>query len=129
MNEGSPPRVGPAHTVANKFAPTASGHRALRRARVSVIGATYFATACAAEREPIFESDTAAEIIFDTLHALETSHGFIQLVACVVMPDHVHVILELREGTVDAVMKRLRGASAQGINEARGTTGSVWQRG
>ncbi len=123
MNDESPP------PVANEFAPTPDGHRALRRARVSVTGASYFITACTDGRRPALESDEAAAIIFDTLHALETQHGLIQLVASVVMPDHVHLVFELRDGTVAAVMKRFRGASARLINEVHGATGSVWPRG
>lgn len=123
MNDQSPP------PVANEFAPTPAGHRALRRARVSVFEASYFTTACTDGRRPALESDEAAVIVFDTLHALETVHGVIQLVASVVMPDHVHLVFELRAGTVAAVMKRFRGASARLLNEVQGATGSVWQRG
>ena len=114
--------------IANKFAPT-RGHRALRRGRVSVIGARYFITACTEQREPLLESARAAEIIFSELRRIETEAAPIELIASVVMPDHVHAVFTLQAGELDATMKRFRGATAVAINRALDRTGKVWQRG
>jgi len=107
----------------------ARGHRALRRYRVSLEGHSYFVTACTARREPFFGSDDAAEIVFRGLYALEVNHDVIDLIASVVMPDHVHAVFMLRSGTLDQLMKCFRGGTAHELNRLLVRSGTVWQRG
>jgi putative transposase len=106
------------------------GHRALRRGRVSIPHRTYFITACTNERQWLFESSDAADLIFHHLHALETDAHAIELMASVVMPDHLHAIFRLcGADTLEVTLKHFRGSSAQAINRALKRSGSVWQRG
>ena len=52
------------------------------------------------------------------------------LLAWVVMPNHVHVVVRLDEGShLDEIVKRWKGRSARGINAALGRTGRLWQPG
>jgi putative transposase len=107
----------------------ARGHRALRCYRVSLEGHDYFVTACAARRERLFGSDDAAAVVFRGLYALEVDHNVIDLIASVVMPDHVHAVFTLRRGTLDQLMKRFRGGTAHELNRLLVRSGTVWQRG
>jgi putative transposase len=116
--------------VADKSAPTPPrGHHALRRWRVSVSGRTYFITACTYDRQELFGSRIAADLVFQHLHALDADSRMIELLASVVMSNHVHAIFTLRDDAcLEAAMKHFRGSSAQAINRALGRTGPVWQR-
>lgn len=71
-------------------------------------------------------SDAERRIV---LAHLRNGHGkFYLLAAAVVMPDHVHFIIKpLADYTLSRIMKGVKGASARLINEARGTSGRVWQ--
>jgi len=51
------------------------------------------------------------------------------LLAWVVMPDHIHLLAELRGGTLPEMVRKLKGRTAMRINALRESRGSVWQRG
>lgn len=52
---------------------------------------------------------------------------FYELFAAVVMPNHVHALLQPRPGIeLSRIMKGMKGASARKINLARGSSGQVW---
>jgi len=52
---------------------------------------------------------------------------FYELLAAVVMPDHVHMLLRPRPGvSLSRIMKGVKGASARELNRIRGARGSVW---
>jgi putative transposase len=44
------------------------------------------------------------------------------------MPDHVHVVLELRDSTLPSVMHSLKSFSAKKVNAIERRNGPVWQR-
>lgn len=105
------------------------GHHSLRDFRASIENRTYFITACSHNRLPLFESDTVAMVVFEHLHSIETDDQMADLLAAVVMPDHLHAIVTLRgSAQLASVMKRFRGASAQRVNRCLQRTGTVWQR-
>lgn len=61
-------------------------------------------------------------------HVLSGDGRFYRLIAVVVMPDHVHLLLQPASGyTLSRVMHGLKGVSARLVNAARGTTGPLWQ--
>ena len=45
------------------------------------------------------------------------------------MPDHLHWVLELRDGSLSEVMQSFKSRSAREINERRGGVGRIWQPG
>ncbi len=52
---------------------------------------------------------------------------FYNVVAAVVMPDHVHMLLRPWPGIeLSRIMKGVKGVSARKLNQARGSRGSVW---
>jgi hypothetical protein len=53
---------------------------------------------------------------------------FYHLAAAVVMPDHVHIVLQPLPGySLARVMRGIKGVSANILNNLRGTRGTVWQ--
>ena len=53
---------------------------------------------------------------------------YYQLVACIVMPDHVHMVLCPNDGVeLSRVLKGIKGKSARAINRERGSSGTIWQ--
>ncbi len=63
------------------------------------------------------------------LEHIKSGHDkFYCLVAAVVMPDHVHLILQPNPGMdLSRIMKGIKGVSARLLNQFRGTNGTVWQ--
>jgi REP element-mobilizing transposase RayT len=103
----------------------------------------YFITICTAYRDPLLaevigdrlQRTMAGEIVARAWQRILARYPHARLLESVVMPDHVHALLELeQEATPQKSMCRLIGAvkthSAARINRRRGTPGSpVWQRG
>jgi putative transposase len=121
-------------TVADKSAPTSTkpsrGHRALRAYRVSIPGRTYFITACTHGRKPLLVQSPIPDLVFEQLRRLETEARAIELIASVVMPDHIHALFLLTgDSELPDVMHRIRGATSQLINRQLQRAGAVWQRG
>jgi putative transposase len=83
-----------------------SSHR-LRTGRVTLRAFAYLLTTVTAKRRALFENPTAAGVVAQSLqhfHDRDYVHGF----AWVVMPDHFHWLVQLRTGTLDNLMRRLK---------------------
>lgn len=63
------------------------------------------------------------------LNHIKSGQGkFYHLAAAVVMPDHVHLLIQPIAGyTLSRVMKGIKGVSARLVNECRGSRGQIWQ--
>jgi putative transposase len=80
----------------------------LRRHRVSMVGATYFVTACVLDRKPVLTLPAVASAVNDELRGCEAS-GHIQLLASALMPDHIHALLRLTGNlAVQRVLARIK---------------------
>jgi putative transposase len=103
-----------------------AGHCALRRGRVSLPGQIYNVTAVTRDRFPYFRNFRAACIAsrcFEDRSLL----GDVNMLAWVLMHDHVHWLLQLGESDVLATMvNRLKSASARKANAALGRSGQLW---
>ena len=105
------------------------GYERLRRGRHSMAGGYYFLTTSTLGRRRILANAEVAGVIFETFEWLE-SQGRIRWICVVVMPDHVHAVIELgRDQTLPKVMHSLKIFTAKQINRRRGEQGSVWQDG
>ncbi|RRV06914.1 transposase [Pseudomonas sp. v388] len=104
-----------------------NAHR-LRKGRYSCVGQAYLVTATTLEREPILENWILGRLLIGEMRRAQ-EQGLIHSLALVVMPDHFHWLFELREGTLSALVQRVKSRSAVAINKARGGEGRVWQRG
>jgi REP element-mobilizing transposase RayT len=60
-------------------------------------------------------------------HILRGANKFYELHACVVMPDHAHLILKPLEGiALSSITKGIKGVSSRLINRMRDSAGSIW---
>mgnify|MGYP001818803087 FL=1 len=101
----------------------------LRRGRYSENGRIYLVTAVCRGRQPLFESPTAAATVIEEMTA-RVREGRCENHCFVVMPDHVHWMLQLSDGEdLSDIVARTKGRSALRINSARRRRGSLWQAG
>jgi REP element-mobilizing transposase RayT len=62
-------------------------------------------------------------------HIKEGDGKFYDCYAAVVMPDHVHLLLQPKEGlTLSRIMHGIKGVSVHKINQHRNTKGVIWQK-
>ena len=96
---------------------------------VSYVGPNrYFLTFCARYRRPLFSATSAAELIVQQILRSSVSHQF-QLVAYVVMPDHVHALVHGVSDDADLELF-VTGFKRDSSRRLRPTALSpVWQRG
>ena len=95
----------------------------LRKGRVSLPNQAYLVTAVTASRKPVFTSFAAARLAVRTFH----DKGIVrnaQTLAFVVMPDHVHWLLQLENDGNLSDTVRLFKAKVSRILRQR-----IWQRG
>ena len=86
-------------------------------------GSTYFVTFCLMEEE-----FSAEEIQLVLGHIKDGDPDYYDLYAATVLPDHVHMILQPRDGmSLYRVTKGVKGVSAKLINDRRGRRGALWQ--
>jgi len=104
------------------------GHRALRKGRASLPNHVYLVTTTTRGRAPCFDSfatGCAAARCFDDAPIL----GDARMLAWVLMPDHVHWLIRLGDvDDLDAVVNRLKSASARAVNRVLRRSGALWAR-
>ncbi|AVD89972.1 transposase [Pseudomonas sp. SWI44] len=103
------------------------GHR-LREGRWSEAGRVYLLTAVTDGRCPVFSDWRLGRLL---VHEMRGAHeqGLVSSLAWVVMPDHVHWLIELRECTLGELMCRVKSRSSLTISLARQGQGRLWQKG
>lgn len=71
---------------------------------------------------------TTAEILSVRDQIISGDPELYELLAAVVLPDHVHLLLRPNQGvSLSRAMKGIKGATARRLNQRRGSRGSVWQ--
>lgn len=100
----------------------------LRFCRFSELGRLYLLTCQVQGRVPIFEDLWLARLVVQQFRQAE-SEGQVESLAWVVMPDHLHWLVELKAGTLSSLMQRFKSRSARAVNQARGCSGRMWQSG
>ncbi|MCP4636716.1 MAG: transposase [Methyloversatilis sp.] len=99
-----------------------SSHR-LRKGRHSQTGVTYMVTTTTIRRAPIFRDLTAARCVVRTL-AAAVERGELDLLAYVLMPDHLHCLLTLTGSlSLHALMQQVKSVSAHRCGR------QLWQAG
>ncbi len=102
----------------------AKGHAALRRGRWSVAGATYFLTLCSDRKQRGFSSGALGRAVLD--HA-RTMIDEWHLRTAVVMPDHLHLVVELRDASDLAnAIRRFKGPLSVRLRQEKESL--KWQR-
>jgi putative transposase len=74
----------------------------------------HYVTLVTYNRVPVFKSEHACEVFVDTLREVRERYPF-KLIGYVIMPDHVHAIVNIRSGTISDWLRRVRGNSARKI--------------
>jgi putative transposase len=99
----------------------------LRHGRISWSGQIYLITTVTHARAPIFSELDLGRIVVRALHD-ETVACRARTFAFVVMPDHVHWLMQLAaDGNLSSVVKQFKGMTAREVNRYRGAEGAVWQ--
>ena len=95
-----------------------SGHRALRRGRVSIPRHVYLVTSVTADRTPFFHdfpAGCAAARCFEDRTVLDDA----MMLAWVLMPDHAHWLIQLgKKRSLSMIVNRIKSASARMTNQA-----------
>ncbi|MBD2835893.1 transposase [Pseudomonas sp. JM0905a] len=103
------------------------GH-ALRRGRYSETGRLYLLTTVTWQRRRLFDDLFAGRQVANQLREIQES-GLASTLCWVLMPDHLHWLVQLEAGSLERVMQRLKSRSAKAVNAFMGNRGQVWQKG
>ena len=105
------------------------GYSELCKGRASMPQQIYFVTVTSQARTPWFKELCTARIVVKEMKDLH-SHGDVDSLAWVLMPDHLHWLFQLRQGSsLSIVMRKLKGRSTASIRAYRNVSGKIWQRG
>ena len=102
------------------------GYEALRAGRHSVPGSSYLVTTRTEGRARHFEDWRLGSAAASAIHR---SPGDAILICWVLMPDHLHVLLQLGVEELPGIVGRIKGRSAAAVNRVLNRTGSIWQPG
>jgi putative transposase len=100
----------------------------LRKGRFSESGRIYLLTAVVDQRKPVFSDWRLGRLVIEQMRVIDDSPSASSL-AWVVMPDHLHWLIELQQDSLADVMRHLKSRSCQSINLQLGREGRLWQRG
>ncbi|MFV0455504.1 MAG: REP-associated tyrosine transposase [Pseudomonas sp.] len=102
---------------------------ALRRGRFSEPGRIYLLTTVTHNRDPVFINWQLGRLVIREMRMLH-EQAQVDSLAWVVMPDHLHWLIELGPQPLAPLMQRLKSRSAIAINDAAGRNGKrLWQKG
>lgn len=101
----------------------------LLRGRASIGGQIYLVTTVTRGRARLFADLYLGRIVVRELHCAATATSAATL-AYVVMPDHLHWLLQLHpQCSLSAIVRTVKGRSALEINRARESRAPVWEIG
>ena len=106
---------------------THRGH-ALRSGRVCEANRAYLLTAVTYQRYPTFQDWRLARLLIAEMRRLHDQQ-LVHSLAWVVMPDHLHWLVQLQAMPLPKLVLQLKSRSAIAINKARNASGRVWQKG
>ncbi len=102
----------------------ARGSSSLRKGRVSRPSHYYLITTIARDRASLFADFFTARLVVRELAAAD-----VDTLAYVLMPDHLHWLVQLRDDPLPRVMRRMKSRSAVAVNRYLGRNRAVWQDG
>jgi len=100
----------------------------LNAGRRSLSGQCYVLTTTCRFRQRRFLDAASVSCVSDQFREIEAQGRALSL-AWVVMPDHLHWLLELRSSTLADIARRLKSSSALAYNRMHGRRGAFWQAG
>ncbi|MFZ5844150.1 MAG: REP-associated tyrosine transposase [Pseudomonadota bacterium] len=108
---------------------TAAPHsHALRRGRRSIIGQIHLVTFRTDGCQQFFNEWFAGVCVVREMKRAKEERTADTL-SYVVMPDHVHWLLQLKQGTLSRLVRAVKSRAAIAYNEWAGRSGPVWQVG
>ncbi|ABZ01119.1 TPA: transposase [Pseudomonas putida] len=107
--------------------PRAQSHL-LRRGRYSELGRLYLLTTVTHQRKPLFHDFHHARLVIHQLRQSDHEHAC-RSMAWVLMPDHLHWLIELKGTTLGTLMRRFKSRSSLVLHQARVEHDPVWQPG
>jgi len=99
----------------------------LRAGRFSQNGQAYLLTAVTWDRAKPFSDWRTGRLLVGELRAVHLE-GLVRSKAWVIMPDHLHWLVELNGLTLEQLMRRVKSRSAYKVNQLLGRSGRVWQK-
>jgi len=102
-------------------------HR-LRTGRFSEPGRIYLITTITHHRECVFADWRTGRLVVREM-ARQEEQGYVRSIAWVLMPDHLHWLVELADGDLSQMVCRVKARSAAAVNAATGRRGSLWHKG
>jgi REP element-mobilizing transposase RayT len=100
----------------------------LRMGRFSEPGGIYLLTAVVHQRQPFFANWRMGRLVALELRQAQ-EEGWADFLTWVVMPDHIHCLVQLRDKTLAELMCRIKSRSSLAVNRALGRRGRLWQKG
>ena len=100
----------------------------LRTGRVSEPGRPYLITTVTHDRRALFRDWRIGRLLAAELHEA-TQCDYVETLAWVIMPDHLHWLMIPGTEALDAVVRRVKSRSARSIHRVFGTRGTLWQKG
>ena len=99
----------------------------LRKGRMSLFNQIYLVTTATNRRQAVFSNLYCARILIRTLMN-EHNHG--TTLSYVVMPDHLHWMVQLISGkSLESIVQSVKSVSSHRINKLLRHRGSIWQPG
>ncbi|MNV62675.1 Transposase IS200 like protein [compost metagenome] len=101
---------------------------ALRYGRWSHTGNVYALTAVTYARRRWFDDEANVDLLIEALRTVERTGRTCSL-AWVIMPDHLHWLIQLRSGTLAGCMQILKSRSGRSIGRYIDADTPIWQAG
>lgn len=103
------------------------GPACLRKGRYSIPNQIYLITAATNNRTPVFKDWKLARLV---VHTLRRYHGAAHTLCYVIMPDHLHWLMQLKTPlSLSQVVAGVQGASSREIQRIAKVHGPIWQSG
>lgn len=100
----------------------------LRRGRYSEPGRPYLLTTVTQDRQPLFHDFHLARLVIHQLQ-LSVQEGTFQSLAWVLMPDHLHWLVELKDASLATLMRKFKSRSSLALHRAGVAHERIWQPG
>lgn len=99
----------------------------LRKGRSSQPGGIYLIATATHQRKPLFNNIFLGRLVVNTLR---NESGRATTLACVLMPDHLHWLVQLQtDVTLSNLMQAVKSVSSHTINRFLISDGRIWQAG
>jgi len=108
--------------------PTLPHSSRLRAGRYSQSGQIYLLTAVIEDRNPALADWKTGRLLVRQFRQAQTE-GLADSLTWVVMPDHFHWLIELKNSSLPELMLATKSRSAREINAHLGRSGRLWQKG